>query len=280
MQIEANAKINLCLDVLGKREDGYHDVCMILQEIQLCDIVDIELKGDGEISLESEGFVFDDIRSNLAYRAARLFFDTLKSSLGCHISLKKNIPVSAGLAGGSADCAAVLKGLNMLMGSPFDKEKLKKLGATLGADVPFCIEGGTCLGEGTGTTLTPICGMPQMWVVLIKPNMSVSTKEAYEKADSVPYSHPDVKKAAECIQAGDMESLFACCANAFEMVLGDKKKEIDKIKDYLYSKGALFSMMSGSGPTVFALFDDEDKAKAAVCDTDFDIESSHLTKTV
>ncbi len=280
MKINANAKINLSLDVTGKRDDGYHEVCMILQEIDLCDVLCIELSTDGEIHFLCDGLEGTDECDNLAYKAAQLFLDKAKSKNGCCIKLKKNIPVGAGLAGGSTDAAAVLKALNTLHGEPFDTQKLQELGLILGADVPFCIGGGTALAEGIGEKLSPVSGMVPLWAALIKPKESISTKEAYKKIDSSPLKHPDVFKAANCIESGDMTGLFDCAGNVFESVAKDEIHEIENIKAHLIASGALFSMMSGSGPTVYGLFDDKMVAKKALESYRGDCESVHLAKLV
>ncbi len=278
MKINANAKINLSLDVLDKRDDGYHNVCMIMQEIDLCDTLEVTLRDDGKIVLDCDGLDGTYNADNLAYRAARLFLDTIKSEKGCDISLKKKIPVGAGLGGGSADASAVLKALNILLGEPFNKEELKNLGLMLGADVPFCIEGGTAVSEGIGEILTPIYGMKPYWVALIKPKESISTKEAYHKIDNYSYKHPDVLKMAEYIKNGDMTSLFSLSGNVFEEVAKEAVPQIEKIKKHFYSYGALFSLMSGSGPTVYGLFDDEKKARNSLEKFAGDFEASHLSR--
>ena len=280
MKINANAKINLALDVTGKRDDGYHEVCMILQEIDLCDTVDIELTDDGEIHLSCDGLEDTDKCDNLAYKSARLFLDELCSKNGCNIKLIKNIPIGAGLAGGSADAAAVLKALNSLFKEPFGEEKLKELGLRLGADVPFCISGGTALGEGIGEKLSSLYGMVPFWVALIKPKKSISTKEAYRKIDSADLEHPDVLKCAEYIKCGEMEELFSLSGNVFECVAKDEIPEIEAIKEHFILKGALFSMMSGSGPTVFGLFDDENAARKALESFSGVCECRHLAKII
>jgi len=280
MKINANAKINLALDVTGKRDDGYHEVCMILQEIDLCDTLEIALTDDGEIHLSCDGLEDTDKCDNLAYKAARLFLDYLGSKNGCNIKLTKNIPVGAGLAGGSADAAAVLKALNSLFKEPFGEEKLKELGLRLGADVPFCIMGGTALGEGIGEKLNSLYGMMPFWAALIKPEKSISTKEAYHKIDSTEVEHPDVLKCAKHIKQGEMEELFGSAGNVFEYVAKDEIPEIDDIKSHFISKGALFSMMSGSGPTVFGLFDDENAARKALESFSGVCECRHLAKII
>lgn len=263
MKVKANAKINLSLDVMGKRDDGYHDICMILQEIDLCDYLDISLNTTGKINLTCNSADTGKEADNIAYKAARLFLDKAQNGYGCDITLEKRIPVCAGLGGGSADAAAVLKALNELCGNVFDMPTLMQMGLSLGADVPFCIMGGTAIAHGIGEKLTPLHGAKPKWVVLIKPAVSISTKEAYHKMDTAPYSHPDVEKAAACIQNGDMSGLYEVAGNCFEYVIGHEHGEIAKIKAHLMANGAEFAMMSGSGPTVYGIFDSRDDARKA-----------------
>ena len=263
MKVKANAKINLSLDVIGKRDDGYHDICMILQEIDLCDYVDISVNTTGKISLMCNSADTGSETDNIAYKAASLFLQKAQNGYGCDIALEKRIPVCAGLGGGSADAAAVLKALNKLCGTPFDMPTLMQMGLSLGADVPFCIMGGTAIARGIGENLTPLHGIKPKWAVLIKPAINISTKEAYHKMDTAPYAHPDVEKAAKCIQSGDMNGLYEAAGNCFEYVIGHEHGEIAKIKEHLMMHGAEFAMMSGSGPTVYGIFNSRDDARKA-----------------
>ncbi len=261
MRIKANAKINLALDVVGKREDGYHDVKMIMQEISLSDLIDIETDDSGKISLFTESTETGSETENIAYKAAAAFFEKTGIKKGCRISLFKNIPVCAGLGGGSADAAAVLKFLNESLGSPLSKDELLSLGLSLGADVPFCIMGGTALAEGVGEKLTPLSGISKKWVALIKPDVNVSTGEAYRKIDAFSYPHPNVNECVCNIAVGDMESLYKNAGNSFEYAIDEP--DVEKIKEHMYDCGAQFSMMSGSGPTVYGIFDTEEEARKA-----------------
>ena len=264
MEIKANAKINLALDVAGKRDDGYHEVCMILQEIDLCDSLTVELTDSGEISLLCDCGDIGSEKENIAYKAAKAFLEYTNLSCGCNITLSKNIPVMAGLGGGSSDAASVIMALNKLTGTDLKNEELKEIGLKLGADVPFFIDGKTALAEGIGEKLSPIGFTPDYYAVIIKPEINVSTKKAYEIIDFVSFPRPDVKKAVRALENKDTDAFFATCANVFEYTLSENKDEIEKIKDFLLSKGALFSMMSGSGPTVFGLFETEESAKKAL----------------
>ncbi|MBR2404685.1 MAG: 4-(cytidine 5'-diphospho)-2-C-methyl-D-erythritol kinase [Clostridia bacterium] len=263
MKVKANAKINLSLDVMGKREDGYHDICMILQEIDLCDYLDISLNTTGKISLTCNSADTGKEFDNIAYKAAKLFLEKAQNGYGCDMVLEKRIPVCAGLGGGSADAAAVLKTLNELCSNLFDMTTLMEMGLSLGADVPFCIMGGTAIARGIGEKLTPLYGICEKWAVLIKPAINISTKDAYHKMDSAPYPHPDVDKAAQCIQSGNMHGLYEAAGNCFEYVIGHEHSEIAKIKAHLMANGAEFAMMSGSGPTVYGLFESRDDARKA-----------------
>jgi len=280
MIIYANAKINLALDVVGLRDDGYHETDMIMQEIDLCDKLEIELSDSGSICLECDRSDLGNAESNIAYKAAKLFLNEFAPEKGCKIKLFKNIPVCAGLGGGSADAAAVLKGLNELCGFPANTEMLKKLGLKLGADVPFCIIGATARARGIGEVLTPVCAKKEKWLVLIKPNINISTGEAYHKIDTANYPHLNIQKAVDAIEAGNMEELYALCGNSFEYVTGEEYPEIGRIKQYLKDKGAEFAMMSGSGPTVFGIFESERSAKDALSECPVACESAHVSKFV
>ncbi len=263
MKFYANAKINLGLDVIGKRQDGYHEVSMIMQEISLCDELDIELNS-GKICLKVINSSLPSDKDNIAYRAAELFFKESGIAGGCDMVLKKHIPVCAGMGGGSADAAAVLKALNSMTGCPLSDIKLLEMGLSLGADVPFCIMGGTAHAGGIGEVLTPFKSALKCYIALIKPDIDISTPEAYRAIDSADPKHPDVETAIEGVKKGDMELFAKSTGNSFEYVSSPRYPAIDEIKAHFYKCGAEFSMMSGSGPTVFALFDDREKAKKAI----------------
>ncbi len=263
MRIFANAKINLSLDVTGRLPNGYHEVSMLMQEVSLCDVIDIEKTDDDKISLTVTNSDLPGDESNIAYRAARLFFEKTKIDGGCSIYMEKHIPVCAGLGGGSADGAAVLKGLNKLCSNPLCTEELMELGLSLGADVPFCIMGKTALAEGIGEKLTPIESKLKCFAALIKPEINISTPQAYKAIDSVSFPHPDTLGCIKALKNGDARELSLCSGNAFEYVCSPVYKEIDIIKNHMLSKGAMFSMMSGSGPTVFGLFENKADAQSA-----------------
>ena len=266
MRLYANAKINLTLDVTAKRSDGYHEVSMIMQSLSLHDVLDIEqMQGDSIIlTCDNNTLPCDD--SNLIIRAAKALMSYTGHSNGLKMHLSKNIPMAAGLAGGSADAAAALVGINELMGYGLSMDELKSIGAKLGADIPFCIQGGTCLAEGIGEILTPVDSMPDCSIVLVKPPFDVSTKYVYEHLDAIPYDklkHPDTCKMVKLIRSGSLADIAAGIGNILEEVTVTGYPEISDIKSALSSYGALGVLMSGSGPTVYAIFDDRRKAEEA-----------------
>lgn len=257
----APAKINLSLDILGKRPDGYHLVKMLMQSVDLCDIVTVWETGDGEISLScnAEGVPCD--KTNTALRAVEAFFaSTQKKNPGFGIKIKKRIPGSAGLAGGSTDAAAVLVALNELMNTRLSKEELCDIGEEVGADVPFCIVGATMVATGIGTILTPAPDMPECSILMAKPPVSVSTREAYALADDREcYWEPHTDDAVEAVCDGELQKIADSLYNDFEELV--HLKEVDDIKELMLENGALGACMSGSGPTVFGLFEEESAAE-------------------
>ncbi len=280
MITKANAKINLSLDIVSKRADGYHDVCMIMQEVDFGDEIELDIGAKGNITVSFDTDLTLNPMDNLAYKAAKIFYEKSGICGGCGIKIKKRIPACAGLGGGSSDAAAVLKMLNSYYDNYFSSDELLKIGLSLGADVPFCIIGGTALAEGIGEILTPILNMKEKWVAILKPDADISTALAYSKADSVPFSHPDVKSAAAEIADGRLESAYPLFGNVFEAVAASDFPEVKQMRDYMYSKGAEFSMMSGSGPAVFGIFDLETKAKAAFDSCPYPTRGGGCGKTV
>ena len=264
MKISAMSKVNLGLDVLRRRDDGYHEVRMIMQTLKLCDELYFEETQKNEIRIvcNSENLECDE--NNLIYKAARLIMDGAGIDRGLDIRLKKNIPIAAGMAGGSSDAAATLVALNKMFGIDFDIAKLKEIGVKIGADVPYCIEGGTQLSEGIGEKLTRLKDAPQCFVVVAKPHIGVSTKYVYENLHvETIKTHPDIDAMLKGIDAGDLIEISSHMENILENVTEKKYPVIAMLKSKLKSMGALNSLMSGSGPTVFALFDDKDKADKA-----------------
>lgn len=263
ISVKALAKINLGLDVLRRREDGYHEVKMVMQTIHLYDCLQIE-KAEKGIHLTTNLSFLPTNEHNLAYRAARMLIEEFHLTEGVHITLKKRIPVAAGMAGGSTDAAGVLYGMNELFELGLKRRDLMERGVQLGADVPYCLMRGTALAEGIGEKLTPLAPMVKCPVVIAKPQVSVSTKYVYEnlKLDDTT-KHPDIDRLIGDIRNKDLPAIAAHMGNLLETVTAVRYPEIERIKDQMRENGALNAMMSGSGPTVFGLFDDIDKAKAA-----------------
>ncbi len=260
--VRGNAKINLTLDVLHKRPDGYHQVEMIMQAIELGDIVKLEEKMTAEISITSNVSHIPCDQRNLAYQAATLIKDTYQIPKGVHIFIEKNIPMSAGLAGGSTDAAAVLLGLNRLWGLDLSLEEMERLGARLGSDVPFCLQGGTMLATGRGERLEPLTSLPPCYVVLAKPRFGVSTAWVYGKyRGSAVQSHPDTRGVIGALEQGDLLGVASRLSNVLESVTMTEYPLIKKLKESMIKYGAMASLMSGSGPTVFGLVEDKEKAE-------------------
>ena len=262
--LKALAKINLGLDVLGRRENGYHDVRMVMQTIYLYDNVTMEKTEEAGIHLECNLFYLPVDETNIAYKAAKLLMDEFNIQEGVRIVLDKHIPVAAGLAGGSANAAAVLVGMNRLFSLGLTQEDLMERGVSLGADVPYCVMRGTVLAEGIGEILTPLPPLPKCCVLIAKPGISVSTKTVYEKLDSQEIEeHPDIDGILEGLEQEDLLKVASSMGNVLETVTIGDYPIIEEIKDVMKETGALNAMMSGSGPTVFGIFDDRSKAKEA-----------------
>lgn len=259
--IQANAKINLTLDILGMRPDGYHEVAMVMQSVGLFDTITLEKTSGGiELSLDRPGLEADE--RNLAWKAARLMLDTYDLKGGVKITLQKRIPIAAGLAGGSTDAAAVLRGMDELFALHLSGQELCHLGQSIGSDVPFCILGGTMLATGRGEVLKRLPDLPECYVVLAKPPIAVSTAWAYKNYDeSGAEVHPDNEKIQQEIAAENLKGVSGLLCNVLESVTIKKYKEISHYKKLMLEYGALASMMSGSGPTVFALADSEGRAR-------------------
>lgn len=260
------AKINLTLDVTGKLENGYHTLSMIMQSIDVCDELSFEKTADETILFSMNKDLPDKIpaEKNLVYKAAKLMKDTFKIDGGFKIHLTKNIPAAAGLAGGSSDCAATLIGINELCGLGLDIEKLCEIGVKLGADVPFCIRKGTMLAEGIGEILTPLAPLTGIPVLLIKPNISISTPYVYKhlKLNELDY-HPDNKAVISYIKDNNIKKIAASLSNVLETVTIPENPIIAELKRYLTENGAIGSLMSGSGPTTFGIFENMETAKKA-----------------
>ncbi|QCX33418.1 4-(cytidine 5'-diphospho)-2-C-methyl-D-erythritol kinase [Caloramator sp. E03] len=261
IKIVCPAKINLSLDVLGKREDGYHFVKMLMQSISLEDLITVR-KSNNEIKIYCDTKDVPCNETNSAYKAAKLMFEKFNISGGVEILIDKKIPVAAGLAGGSTDAAGVIKAVNELYDLKLSLDEMMKIGVNIGADVPFCILGGTALAEGIGEILTPIKPLGGLWCVLAKPQFSVSTREVYSKLkiDEIP-KHPDIERLIGYIEKGDYVNLAENMVNVLENVTIKEYPIIFEIKNIMMEFNALGSLMSGSGPTVFGMFESKNAAE-------------------
>lgn len=277
MRLRALAKINLGLDILRKREDGYHEVRMIMQTIQMYDVLKMKKVKKPGISLSVNYPYIPSDERNLVYKAAKLLIDEFQVKEGVDICLEKFIPVAAGMAGGSSDAAAAMVGINRLFKLGLSERELMDRAVNIGADVPYCIMRGTALAEGIGEKLTRIAQIPDCFVLIGKPGISVSTKMAYEslQLDKIS-SHPDIDGMIRDIENGDLLTMTEKMGNVFEPGIIEKYPVIGEIKDLMEDNGALKAMMSGSGPTVFGIFDDREKMEAAAAV----LRESGLAKTV
>lgn len=264
VELKALAKINLGLDVLGRRENGYHDVRMVMQTIYLYDNVTIRKTESKEIVVESNLFYLPNNEQNIAYKAAKLLIDEFGITSGVQITLDKHIPVEAGLAGGSSNAAAVLVGMNRLFRLGLTQEELMERGVSLGADVPYCVMRGTALAEGIGEVLTPLAPLPKCYILIAKPAISVSTKLVYEELDAKPIEHhPDIDGILQGLEEEDIEKVAMSMGNVLENVTIERYPIIAEIKEVMKQEGALNAMMSGSGPTVFGIFKEHRQARKA-----------------
>ncbi len=263
-RIRAYGKINLGLDVIGKRPDGYHDVRMVMQTVQLYDQVVLSVREQPGVTMECNLPFLPVDGHNLVYRAVERMRQEYRIHAGVHIRLRKCIPVSAGMAGGSSDCAAALYGMNRLfeLGQPV--EKLMELGVTLGADVPYCLMRGTALAEGIGEILTPLAPMPDCFLLIAKPPVSVSTRWVYENLDlEAGTIHPDIDGMVDALEQGSLEGVARRLGNVLEDVTIPEYPVIRRIKERMLELGAENALMSGSGPTVFGIFAEAETAQAA-----------------
>lgn len=277
MRLRAFAKINLGLDILRKREDGYHEVRMIMQTIQMYDVLEMKKVKKPGISLSVNYPYIPRDERNLVYKAAKLLMDEFQVKEGVDIRLEKFIPVAAGMAGGSSDAAAAMVGINHLFKLGLSEKDLMDRAVNIGADVPYCIMRGTALAEGIGEKLTRIAQVPDCYVLIGKPGIGVSTKTAYEslQLDKI-QSHPDIDGMIRDIENGNLLAMTDKMGNVFESGIIGKYPVIGEIKDLMEANGALKAMMSGSGPTVFGIFDDREKMEAAAAV----LRQSNLAKTV
>ena len=257
LSLKAYGKINLGLDVLRRRDDGYHEVRMIMQTVGIYDRIDLIYKETPGITVETNLYYLPDNENNLVYKAAKLLMDEFHVQKGVHIRLRKYIPVAAGMAGGSSDAAAVLFGVNKMFSLGLTTEQLMDRGVKIGADVPYCVMRGTALSEGIGEMLTPLPVPPQGQVLIAKPGISVSTKFVYENLHANelrPEQHPDIDGMMEAIKQKDLYGIADRFGNVLENVTIPAYPVIQEIKDLMLEQGAIGALMSGSGPTVFGLF--------------------------
>lgn len=264
--LKAYGKVNLGLDVVRRREDGYHEVRMIMQTVGIYDRIDLMRREQPGIGIETNLYYLPDNENNLAYKAARLLMDEFDIKEGVNIRIKKFIPVAAGMAGGSSDAAAVLFGVNKMFSLGLSMEELMKRGVRLGADVPYCLMRGTALSEGIGEILTPLDPVPQCQVLIAKPSVSVSTKFVYENlhVNQLPKTaHPDIDRLMRAIEDRALRGLAENMGNILETVTIPAHPVIQDIKDKMMAMGAVGAMMSGSGPTVFGLFMSPARAEEA-----------------
>lgn len=264
MYLKAYGKINLALDVIRRREDGYHDVRMVMQTVGIYDGIEIVKTNTGRIEIETNIFYLPTNENNIVYKAVKLLFDEFNITAGVRIKLKKFIPVAAGMAGGSADAASVLFGINKMFNLKLSLQELMERGVKIGADVPYCLMRGTALSEGIGEKLTRLPDMVQCPVLIAKPPISVSTKYVYEnlKLDENT-KHPDIYGMIEAIENQNLKMIASKMGNVLESVTIKEYPEIEVIKKTMLECNALNSLMSGSGPTVFGLFETKEDAYKA-----------------
>lgn len=261
---KAYAKINLGLDVIRKRPDGYHEVRMIMQMVDLYDELTISGRTDGQIRITTDCEELPDDGHNLIYKAIANYREATGETMGAEVSLIKKIPIAAGMAGGSTDAAAALVLYNRLCGRMLSEEALCEIGVKTGADVPYCIMGGTVLAEGIGERLTPLVPPPECSLVIAKPDISVSTKFVYEnlRLDAQSF-HPDIDGMQRAVETGELDGILRRMGNILESVTVWEYPVIEEIKKNLLDNGAENALMSGSGPTVFAIFKEREKAERA-----------------
>ena len=262
-RIKAYAKINLGLDVVRRLENGYHEVKMVMQTVGFYDVLDFQRTAGGIVITTDSGELPTD-ENNLIYKAAKLMMEAYHIGEGVKIHLEKHIPIAAGMAGGSTDAAATLKGMNRLFDLGCTLKDLMELGVKIGADVPYCVMGGTALAEGIGEKLTPLAPAPDCYVLVAKPDINVSTKYVYEHLDAQEIvKHPDIDGMVEAITEESLQGILDRMENVLETVTVSAYPVIQTIKDRMKELGAINSLMSGSGPTVFGIFVEKDMARRA-----------------
>ena len=267
----AYAKLNLSLDVTGRREDGYHDMLMVMQTISVSDRIDLELTEEPGIQAECNFRYVPTDGRNLAVRAVQVYLQAVAENQhktkGVSIRLEKHIPVGAGMAGGSADAAAVLRGMNRLFGSPLNRKELEALAGQVGSDVAFCIAGGTQLAKGRGEQLEDLPPLPPCWIVVCKPGFSISTPELFRKLDEVSLRrHPDTAGMLAALREEDLRGIGIRMYNVFEDVPDRRMRQTGEIKSVLLDHGALGAMMTGTGSAVFGIFSNTEAAERCAAD--------------
>ena len=283
MEVSAFAKLNLTLDVLGARPDGYHDLRMVMQSVSLHDTITLETGTGRGLTVETDNEFLPNDERNLAAAAALRFCEATGTDLGgLALRIEKRIPVCAGMAGGSTDAAAVLRALNQMTGVNLPAEQLAEIGARVGSDVPYCVLGGTALAEGRGERLTPLPPLPECHVVLCKPHFPVSTPELFGRIDSMKLRcRPDTAGMLEALKRQDLEGVARRLYNVFEDILPARRRaEVLSIRNALIQFGALGACMSGTGPTVFGLFDDPAAAHSAWEELSASYRDTFLTQVV
>ena len=277
----APAKVNLALDILRKREDGYHDMRMVMQTVSLCDVVEVAECADG-FSLQMEGFTPPEGRKTLEQRAAEAFFEELGIPVpGLAVSIVKNTPAYAGLGGGSADVAALLRGLRDVWCPEMPGETLERIGFAVGSDMPFCVRGGTALAESRGEVLSDLQPLPDCWFVICKPDFDIPTPALFARVRPDAFVHrPDIDGMMAALERGDLEGVAARLCNVFEEILPDGCEEVFAIRRRLVELGAMGALMSGSGPTVFGLFCEETAARAAAAELRQQYRQTYLAQPV
>lgn len=280
MKVKAAAKINLMLDILKKLPNGYHSLFMVMQSVDLYDTVSVERNNENKIIIrcDTEGVPCNE--KNIAYKCAVAFFDALSiEDRGITIEIEKNIPMAAGTAGGSADGAGVLYCLDKIYNTKLSQKKLCEIGGRVGADIPFCLVGGTAITLGTGTIVAPVTDLPDCYIVLCKPDQDVSTPEAYAQFDSLSrVRHLDRFSMVDAVASGDYEKICSLCANVFEQAVEVPKRP--HIKGVMRKSGSDACVMSGSGPTVFGIFSEKEKAEDAFVKLSKKYENVYLCKPV
>ena len=263
LELKAFAKVNLGLDVLRRREDGYHEVSMVMQSIRLFDRLILSINPYGDIRLTSNLSHLPLNENNLVYQAIDIMRKEYGIKDGISVRIEKHIPIAAGLAGGSSDAAAALIGMNQMFSLGIREQRLMELGVTLGADIPFCIMRGTALSQGIGEILTPLPPVPECWLLIVKPSFSMSTRFVYQHLDPKTALHPDIDGMVEAIKRGDLAGMTERMGNSLEQVTAAHFPDIISMKEKMTELGAMNAIMSGSGSTVFGVFDQKDPAVEA-----------------